>query len=181
MPNSFFRLLLTSTSLAPAICVYAIIQFSNKCWGWGISLLLLFFALIILCWLLLTYIKNNVAPIPLNINSVKATDKDMLSFLLAYFLPLISPNTFNLFTNPSVIIVTFVIIFLCVYNSNAFHFNPILSMFGFHFYEVTNDENIPYMLITKREITQSNSSFLVKRISNYIFFDLPNPQTNKLK
>jgi hypothetical protein len=105
----------------------------------------------------------------------------MLSFLLAYFLPLISPNTFNLFTNPSVIIVTFVIIFLCVYNSNAFHFNPILSMFGFHFYEVTNDENIPYMLITKREITQSNSSFLVKRISNYIFFDLPNPQTNKLK
>jgi hypothetical protein len=129
--------------------------------------------MITLCWLLLTFVKNEVPPTILNINSVKSTDKDMLSFLLAYFLPLISPNIFNLFINPSVSIAAFFIIFLCVYNSNAFHFNPVLNMLGFHFYEVTNDENIPYILITKQEITRNNSSFRVQPISNYIFLSIP--------
>jgi hypothetical protein len=46
-------------------------------------------------------------------------------------------------------------------------------MFGFHFYEVTDEEHIPYMLITKEEITQNNSSFWVKQIGTYIFFSIP--------
>jgi hypothetical protein len=173
MPNCFFRLLLTSTSLAPAICIYSVIQFSNKCWVGGSLLLFLFFALLILCRYLLIFIQKEIPPIPLTIYSVKSTDKDMLSFLLAYFLPLISPAVFNLFVNPLVSAVTFLIIFLCVYNSNAFHFNPILCLFGFHFYEVTAEENIPYMLITKEEITEKNKSFWVKRIGTFIFFGMP--------
>ncbi|MDR3199248.1 MAG: hypothetical protein LBU34_15380, partial [Planctomycetaceae bacterium] len=114
---------------------------------------------------LLAFVKQHVSLIPLNTNSVKPSKKNTLSFLFVYSLPLLIQDKFN---TPLVGIAVF-ITFLLVYGCNTFSYNPVLNLFGFYFYEVTSDENIPYVLITRDEILQSHSPLWVKQIGHHIF------------
>jgi hypothetical protein len=124
MPSSFFRLLLTSTSLAPVMLIYAVLQFSNQFLFNGLLLSALFVVLVVSCYLLLVFVEKHVPPTLLNVNSVKLTNKNMLSFLVVYFLPMLS-NNFNVFYNPLAGIVMLVIVFLLVFRIDAFCYNPV--------------------------------------------------------
>ncbi|WP_146205061.1 hypothetical protein [Kangiella spongicola] len=69
--------------------------------------------------------RHGLERLPVKIKSVKTVDKEIVGFLLVYLLPLInqSQNTISL----PVLVFVAVIFFFIVYNSHAYHFNPLLG------------------------------------------------------
>ena len=64
-----------------------------------------------------------------------------------------------------------VIFFFIVYNSHAYHFNPLLGCFGYHFFEVTIEGDITYVLITRQNITDCKNVSQVVQLPEYMILD----------
>jgi hypothetical protein len=45
------------------------------------------------------------------------------------------------------------------------------SMMGYHFYIVTSDRGIEYLLISKRALHKGDRDISYKRLSEYVFLD----------
>jgi hypothetical protein len=61
-----------------------------------------------------------------------------------------------------------IVFFVIIINSNTYHFNPLLSLFGYKFYEISSDGNMSYILITKKTILNINDVKKVVHLSNYM-------------
>lgn len=59
-----------------------------------------------------------------------------------------------------------------VATSHAYHFNPLMSVLGYHFYEVTDTGGVSYVLITRRSLHTARSAARVVRLSEYIILDV---------
>ena len=44
-------------------------------------------------------------------------------------------------------------------------------MFGYHFYEVENDNGMTYLLISKKTIHRHDNTLRVKRLADYIYLE----------
>ena len=64
-----------------------------------------------------------------------------------------------------------VIFFFIAHNSHAYHFNPLLVFFGYHFFEVTIEGDITYVLITRQNITDCKAVSQVVQLTEYMIFD----------
>jgi hypothetical protein len=71
----------------------------------------------------------------------------------------------------SVLVFVAVIFFFIVYNSHAYHFNPLLGFFGYHFFEVTIEGDITYVLITRQNITDCKNVSQVVQLTEYMILD----------
>ena len=84
-----------------------------------------------LCFGLIRLSARKLEPLPVKIKAVKTVDKEIVGFLLVYLLPLINQNQSTI--SVPVLVFIAVIFFFIVYNSHAYHFNPLLGFFGYHF------------------------------------------------
>jgi len=157
------------------LAAYAINRFNEGMWFDGCVFLVIAALFVFICWCLMSFVRQYAEQEMLNIRSVRPMDNEILAFLIAYLLPIISKDVCDLYTNPLCAVFVFVIILLCVYNSNAFHFNPLLGMVGFHFYEVKSDTGIPYMFITRKCIRNEDFATVAKEIGTYIYLDASQP------
>ncbi len=66
-------------------------------------------------------------------------------------------------------------IFLAVYHTNAFTFNPLLASFGYHFFEVENEDGMKYLLVTKRVVREQKFHPWVVQLSDYVFLEGEEP------
>ncbi len=189
MLNKFAKLALVSTALAP-ICLTLWFVEISKAWqptlSWSCNLIAhwqvgsgyLLAAMILsgLCFglVLLSASPYGLEPLPVSIKAVKTVDNEIVGFLLLYLLPLInqSQNTINL----SVLVFVAVIFFLIVYNSHAYHFNPLLGFAGYHFFEVTIEGDITYVLITRQNITDCKNVSQVVQLTEYMILEANNAQ-----
>ena len=173
--NRFYKLLFAATSMAPITGAYAINQFIDGQIASGIGFIILGLSLMFICWAMLIFAARNQQTEPLYVVEVGLSDKEILAFLIAYLLPVLSRDSFDVLANPLSGFFVLFILLLCVYNSNAFHFNPLLAMAGYHFYEVKTESGIPYMLITRNTIRDKNYATLVKELSTYVYLDTGKP------
>lgn len=172
MLNKFAKLSLVATSLAPIFLTLWFVEFS-KAWHWqqGWPYLLAAIALALLCFGLirLSVSPQGLEPLPVQIKAVKTVDKEIVGFLLVYLLPLINQSQTTI--SVPVLIFVAVVFFFIVYNSHAYHFNPLLGVFGYHFYEVTIEGDITYVLITRQDITHCKSVTEVVQLTEYMIQD----------
>lgn len=170
--NKFGRFLLVVSALAPVLGAFAINAYSQGQRGQAIWYAVIGILLVVVCLLCIWGCRSVLAEEPLNTAKVKSADKEILSFLIVYLLPLLSQNVIafkgDLFTAGYVIL----IVVLCVYHSNAFSFNPILGMVGYHFYEVESDTGMSYLLISRQVHRRQENALSVVQISDYIYLDL---------
>lgn len=168
--NKFGKLILMLTSLAPILGAFAVNSFAHDefetgWWYTGIGVLL-----VLICWLVILACKQILPEEPLTTKKVKTSDKEVLAFLLVYLMPLFTKDL--IFTgNWLTPVYIMVIIAFCVYHSNTFTFNPLLSMAGYHFYEVENENGMTYLLISQKTIHRHDNVLQVKRIADYIYLD----------
>lgn len=184
MLNRLAKLALVSTALAPICLTLWFVAISSAWqgnllladnlaahWQVGSSYLLTALALSCLCFGLvrLSASRYGLERLPVKIKSVKTADKEIVGFLLVYLLPLInqSQSTISL----PVLVFVAVVFFFIVYNSHAYHFNPLLGFFGYHFFEVTIEGDITYVLITRQNITDCKSVSQVVQLTEYMILD----------
>ncbi len=187
MLNKLAKLALVSTSLAPICLTLWFVEISSAWqnsvswldnltshWQAGSGYLLAALILSGLCiglvWLSAS--RYGLERLPVRIKSVKTVDKEIVGFLLVYLLPLInqSQNTISL----PVLVFIAVIFFFIIYNSHAYHFNPMLGFFGYHFFEVTIEGEITYVLITRQDITDCKAVSQVVQLTEYMILDASN-------
>lgn len=183
MLNSILKILLVSTSLSPILLTYwfaelskayqeddaTIKEFVSEHYHAGIEYLLPAIFLLICCLAIINVAKRRLETLPINISTIKTADRESLGFILVYLLPL--ANTSNAEINVSVLIFVAILFFLIVFTSNAYHFNPLLSFFGYHFYEVTTESGITYILITRKNITNGKKVKSIVQLSEYMILE----------
>jgi hypothetical protein len=168
--NKLGKFILTLTSLAPILGAMSMHSFATKSYWNAAGYLVLGGILVLLCLALLRRCKR-ISIQPFKTSKVKTADKEVLAFLVVYLLPIFTKDIFfsgELLTPIYVVLV----IGTCVFNSNAFTFNPVLSALQYHFYEIESQSGITYLLITKDVLRRNDNDLEVREISDYIFLQI---------
>ncbi|MCQ1537836.1 hypothetical protein FTO68_02385 [Methanocalculus taiwanensis] len=166
MYNRRAKFLLVSTSLSPILGAIAVNRFSNdKLWINWVPWLIAAILLVFLCWFLLQYAERNLQTFPFTVKEFENTDKEMLAFLLAYFLPFISTSNMAFIDEWLTGLYIFAIILLVITHAEAFHFNPVMGLFGYHFYAVKDTEGVSSLLISKDKLRRPGTEIEVVQLA----------------
>jgi len=169
MLNKFAKIMLVATSLAPVLGAFGMISYSSNHSIWLAARWFLCAALLLfICWLILQYVTERGEKEPLTIRSFRNVDREVLTFLLIYLLPLIAKDSLPEF-QISVSIYVFLIITWAVYHSNAFFFNPLLGLLGYHFYAVESLDGVPHVLITRDTIRVPSAELEVIQLFDHTY------------
>lgn len=164
--------ILALTALAPIALLWAIKLLSS---GNGVSsqtakvllcgtALLVVFALLVFFYLIPKHSARQV----LIVQKSEAVDKDVLSFLLAYMLPLVQQTDKPI--NWWVVVSVGVMIFLVIVQAQLIHVNPLLTFFGFHFFKVSAASGQTHLLIT-RSTSVVPSELTAFRLSEHLWYE----------
>jgi hypothetical protein len=177
MPSFPIRLLFTATSLAPVLITYAVLYvFEDEkltSWSENKTLALAFLGaatlLLLLCAVFLRLYPKHLDDDPFSITSLKSADRSVLAFVVAYLLPIAFTQAIHV--RVEVLVFIFLILLVVVYRSDAYSVNPLLGIIGYHFYEVTTDDGVIYVVASRREIRNTRRPIKGMRISRFMFLD----------
>ena len=176
MLSRIAKALLVATSLAPVLFGYGVVALGENrpwksIWPWFVTAL----GLGVVAYLMPKIALNRLQSQPMHLRSVKDADKEILTFLITYLLPFAGRTT--LASNPYDWTILYVcgLMFLAVYHTNAFTFNPILAIFGYHFYEVETQAGMKYLLVSKRVFRQQDIHLWVVSLSDYVYLEGAEP------
>ncbi len=170
MLNKVTKLFLVSTSFAPVLLTLWFSKFSKN-WYFidGLWYLIITAVLILFCFLILKSSEEYLEKLPIKIKSLSTSDKEIIAFIIVYLLPLINKYSFQI--NSKLLIFIIALLFISVWTTNSYHFNPLLGLFGYHFYEVTIEGDITYILITRKNLVNSKQIKTVVQISDYMLLE----------
>ncbi|MFG1277473.1 hypothetical protein [Xanthobacter autotrophicus] len=169
MLSPLAKILLTSTSIAPVGLVYAWVAFWQEDRFTAAIIAAISLVLVPICHSLINYSRRTIEKFSIKIQSIEPSDKENTGFLLLYLLPLFTDkiNTLNW-----VVWIPMLAIFAALtatgYN---YHFNPLLSLLGWHFYRIQSD-GVTYVLITRRHLRAAVGTLVVAQLTEYILLDV---------
>lgn len=105
------------------------------------------------------------------VTSLKTADSEVVSFFIAYLLPLVADSGGSKQPNPYVMIFVVSLFLLVVWSTHSYHFNPVLGFLGFHFYEVSTEGNITYVLMTRRSLRNTRAIKNIVQLTEYMVLD----------
>ncbi len=109
--------------------------------------------------------QNTLERLPVVIKKAKSADKEVIGFFVAYALPLVFRGQSSQDLGAWLIAGTMLLFVL--WSTHSMQVNPVLGMFGYHFYEVETSDGITYLLITQRKINSVLSVGNVVQLSEY--------------
>lgn len=171
MLSRFAKALLVTTSFAPVLLTYAFVLFLEGAAVWKIAILITITVVFsLLCINILYASKRQLEQVSFPIQSIKTADGEVVGFLVAYLLPFASFASSKI--NTSVLVFVMILFFLLIWSTNAYHINPLLSLFGYNFYEVSTVQNITFLLITRRDLRSTKSIGYVVQLTDYMVLDI---------
>ncbi len=170
------KFLLAATSIAPILLTLWFLDFS-KHWNphEGLHYIAIAASLSLVCFFIITLAKTQLEKFPVTIASVRTADKEIVGFIVVYLLPLINNTAVDI--NPAVLLFVCVLFFAIVLTSHSYHFNPLLGIMGYHFYEVDTVGGISYVLVTRKNIRKCKDISTVVQLSEYMILEAPNAQS----
>jgi hypothetical protein len=150
------------TALAPVILVWGAAQWHKSVWNAGLAFALTVL-LVLACASLLAVAGARLQIEPVATKNVKRVDKEALAFLVTYALPLIAASDSPLKQLLPLGAFIFVVA-LVVMQLQLLHVNPLLAVFGYHFYEFEDGEGETAMLVTKSRGITSADSIVARRL-----------------
>lgn len=170
MLSKIAKAMLIITSLTPVLITYLFVLILEK--GPLIKILILALLILILIFLCIGILKMSrkyLEVMRFPIKSIKTADAEITSFFIAYIFPFITIPYDNI--NESVLIYFLCLLFVLMWGTHSYHTNPILTFFGYHFYEVTTPQNVSFLFITKRDLRNTKNISTVVQITDYMILD----------
>lgn len=172
MLGRFIRLLLALTAIAPLSVSLAYIYATKEH-----NLRLAFIAGCFCVFLgagalwIIERAQSRLECLPISIKKAKSADKEVIGFFVAYALPLV----FRGQSSPDVgaWILAAAMLFFVLWSTHSLQVNPVLGLFGYHFYEVETEDGITYLLISKRRISNALTIKRVVQLSEYGILESP--------
>lgn len=163
------RFLFTSTAVAPVVLVYAYALAHAGKWHWALYLLVSAVALVLIAIAFLRLCLAKLAVTSLRLVSAETADQENVAFLLLYISPLFTQDVTTL--NFSIAIPVAILFVLVVMAGNNYHFNPLLNIFGWHFYKVDTDDSVSRVLISRRSIRNVVDRVAVVQLTDYVLME----------
>jgi MFS family permease len=165
------KTVMVATAFAPILLTLAFVNWWTGqppiFWlGYGIAALLL----ALVCVLILKESARRLERVSVPIESVKPADKEVLAFVLSYLLPLANVSTVNKI-DPAILIFIVLLLLLVVFTTNSYHFNPLLGLFGYRFYEVTTKKKVGFVLVTRRIVRDTSAIGALVQLTDYIVLE----------
>lgn len=170
MLGSVAKVLLVSTAFAPVLLTLAFVRYvqgeidTRTAVYAGLAL-----ALMSTCVLVLLVAKRALQVIPFSVDSIRTADKEIVAFVLSYLLPLakLAPTAVDWRVNFFVLSLLIVI----VLTTHSYHFNPLLGLLGYHFYEVSTTDKVAFILITRKDMRNKAQITSVVQLTDYIVME----------
>lgn len=164
---------LTSTALAPVLLVYSLVYLISGAFCIAALFVAVFIVPLLICLFLIRYLTRTIATQCYVTESVETADQEVVSFLLIYLLPLISGDL----SSHSWAVGLIIALFYCVVMTTGYgyHFNPLLTIFRYRFYRVTEKHGLPHILITRRRIYAVGETLSVANLVDFILIEKADP------
>ncbi len=163
-------IVLTGTSIAPVLFVYAAVGFLEREWIPSAALGLTGLLLVAVGLALLGYVRRHLERLPFSFTSVEVADRESLGLLVVYLVPLLRTSFSDL---EYLVLIPALAIFLALaITGHNYHFNPLLRLFRWHFYKVRSTEGVTYVLITRKTLRNAVGKMSVGQLTDYTLIDL---------
>jgi len=183
--TGLFRLLLVLTSLAPTLLIAGVgwwSTFPNLARG------CVYFAgtLATICLVLVWFVRRAQGFVALKITKATRSDKSVFPFMFAYVIPLLIPTTLSSaaqgYGNAPGLIAFVVVMAIVLYRTQLHDVNPVLSLFGYHFFEVDAGATATgILLLTRQARVPLNEVIRVKEISDYLWLHVETQDRAEVK
>lgn len=170
MLSNLAKLILAITAISPVALTWAVADFSRQ--GFAIHQLLVVlcaFALALICRAMLKKAAVKLTKISFAVDEIKAVDNEVVAYIVTYLFPLVAPAADVSLTAQAVVLL---ILAFVLATTNAFTFNPLLTMMGYHFYEAKCSSGVTYLLLSRNDITDVKAVSHVGRLSRHLVVDL---------
>lgn len=159
------------TSFAPVLLTLAFSAWLESRFRWaGAGYLLAFASLVALALGVLRAARLRLERVHIEIRSLKTVDREILGFVIAYLLPMLSQTTSPVL-DWRVAVFVLIVFFAVVWGTHSYHFNPVLGVIGFHFFEVTTEGQVTYVLITRKDLRHTQGVTEVVQVGEYMVLD----------
>jgi len=172
----FARLALTCTAIAPVGFTYAAVAALTEHYGTMVILLAASVIMVRICIWVMDSIKTRTsvnpdasAPEQHKITNVEPADRENTAIILLYLMPLFTADLNDL--NWIIWVPTILVFSVIVMTSHSYFFNPLLGLFGWHFYRVGTPENVTRLLISKQTINKGDRTIIGIQLSDYVILD----------
>ncbi|MBD2822864.1 hypothetical protein ID852_19790 [Xenorhabdus sp. 42] len=154
--SKFARLALTATSVAPVCITLAYLAFIQKKYITLGVYVTIGIVSVGLCVLILEYSIRHSGYTTKKIKAATPANKEVTNYFLTYLFPLLS--TSGTFLDWKIAVFFYVSLLVYVSFSEGYSFNPLLSFFGYKFYEAEDETGVNFVLITKKDLFSVNNS-----------------------
>lgn len=170
MFSGLAKSLLIASALAPIGLVYAWVAWRAGDTGLALALIVVCLLLVLVCIYLLRQAKTVLERFTFTMSSVEPADRENIAFMLLYLSPLFTAQFGEL--NLTLLVPTLLIFVLLTATGYNYHFNPLLGLAGWHFYKISSAEGVTYVLITRKQLRNTNAISSVGQLTEYILIDL---------
>ncbi len=172
MLGRVIRVLFAITAMAPISISLAYVYATREHQFWlaGAAILCCLLLGFTAHWII-TEAGKRLGRLPVKLKKAKSADKEVISFVVAYALPLLFRGDGGLDLG-AWLIATLMMAFVLM-TTHTLQVNPVLGLFGFHFYEVETEGGVTYLLIAKRQINNILSVTTVVQLSEYGILEAP--------
>ncbi|MEG8945630.1 hypothetical protein [Rosettibacter firmus] len=165
MLSKFLELLMVFTSLSPVLLTLWFKEFSQN-WDYNDGLVYLIVAVVLwtIAFVILRTGRKKLQLLPVKIESISTADKEMISFIFAYLIPLLE------ISYPLLFFLLGLFVFI-VLTTHSYHFNPVFGLFGYHYYEVSIEGGTTFILMTKKTLMNTKQINSVVQLTDYILLE----------
>ena len=174
MLNFLAKFILTGTSFAPFFAAFSIKEFENgNSLVAGLLFLSIAIVLVCSCWTMLNYTtrKAEIFSVSYSEYTVERRDYESLVFLLVCLLPIILSDSNPFTSQPITTIFCLIAVTVAISYSHAFHYNPVVRLFGYRFYTLKNKADPSILLISKFELPSSNKNLQMVCIAKDVIIE----------
>ena len=173
--NIIAKFVLVSTSLSPVLLVVGVNLFEcNKpwtCWIWWVGSAPF---LMVVCKVLLVWAAKELQKHTISIDEFERKDHEMLAFLFIYLLPFIRSGNSTFITDWLTGICILVIIGFAIAHAGALHFNPVMGLWGYHFYAIKNPFGASNLLISRKDLLNLDKDIQTVQLASNVYLETEN-------
>ena len=172
MLNFVVRAALLSSAFAPIMLIWAMVSLiTHKCLEIKtITLFVLFLLFLFLPFIIFFICKNNFSGHSIQCTSLSLLNKGGEGFIGTYLLPFLSYAITDSWYLLMVIIL--LALTLIMWINNSYYYNPLLPIFGYRFYEITNSSDVKYIVLSNRKVLDIKDITNVYDITDYLKLDM---------
>lgn len=170
MPNIFQKIIYNCSATSPILLAFSIAWVvQEKTYIVPIVSCGVAIALMIAFWISFNYAKKHLANISIRTADISPCDGWIVVYIITYLVPFANVviGEYNIFISSVIVI----LVVVCAPFVNGAIPNPLLFARGYHFYQVSTEHGINYMLISKRKFRKKQDLNRINRIFEFLLLD----------